>query len=149
MQRKLSALREIVSPEQNYHGYRVALGTAATPKERDACIPWLALHLKELEKVLQQNPSTIEVNGRQLLNFKRYNLFVNRLKEVARYSPPNLEEQRDEDQLGYLVWTLRAVGTSEASKEQMLKRSGFLMEQETADRRSRKYLLQQLGFDFR
>jgi len=137
MQDKLSALYDFVNPEYNYRHYREALGTAATPEGRDTCIPWLAMHLKELGKVLGQNLPTIEVDGRQLINFKRYIRFMECIKEVY-YSPPDLEEHRDSGQLEYLLGKLRIVDTSEASREQMSERSVSLMEKESTDHRSRK-----------
>jgi len=138
MQEKLSALYDIVNPEYNHHRYREALGTTATPEERDTCIPCLAIHFKELEKTLHQNLPTIKVDGRQLINFKRYVRFMERIKEVNHYSPPDLEEQRDGGQLEYLLRQLRSVDTSEASKDRMLERSVYLMEKEVADHCSRK-----------
>ncbi len=149
MQGKLSALYDIVNPEYNHRRYREALATAATPEERDTCVPWLAIHLKELEKVLHQNFPTIEVDGRQLINFKRYIRFMERIKEVIHHSPPDLEEHRDGGQLEYLLGKLRNVDTSEASKDRMLERSVSLMEKESTDHRSRKDQLRHLGFDVR
>ena len=117
MEGKLLALYNIINPDRRHRCYWEALRDAATPEERDICIPWLAFHLKELKEVLHQNPPIIEVDGRRLINFKRYIRFMDCIKEVVYFSPPNLEEQRHGGQLEDLLAKLRSVDISEAPKD--------------------------------
>ncbi|KAF8906062.1 hypothetical protein CPB84DRAFT_1844704 [Gymnopilus junonius] len=54
MQGKLDALQDIIDPSSNHRSYRAALNEATNPDERQHCIPWLAIHLKELNLVFQR-----------------------------------------------------------------------------------------------
>lgn len=146
MQAKLYALYDIVEPESNFRGYRDAINDAASPQERDTCIIWLAFHLKELRKVLKSHPATVRMGDKHLINFERYIKFMDRIKEVAHYTPPDLESHRYGGQLGYLLKSLKDFSFSSDTDDEQLARSQTLAAQEESDYRTRKTHLKQLGF---
>jgi son of sevenless-like protein len=131
MQAKLSTLYDIIDPQSNHRGYHDALQAAATVQERDTCIPWLAVHLKELDKVVRQ-PLTVLVDDEHLVNFTRYNRFMDRTKEILYYSPPDLEDKRHGGQLRYLSNQLRNIDLSGGLEQQLLARSKALSIRESS-----------------
>jgi len=147
MQTKLYALYDIVEPESNFRAYRDAIDDAASPQERDTCIIWLSFHLKELRKVLESHPATVTgVGDKHLINFERYTKFMDRIKEVAHYTPPDLEIHRYEGQLGFLLKSLKDFSLSSDTDDEQSARSHALAAQEESDYRTRKTHLKQLGF---
>lgn len=146
MQAQFYAIFDIVKPESNYREYRVAINNAASPRERDTCIPWLEIHLKELRKVLLSHPATVRVGDKDVINFVRYTKFMDRIKEVAHYTPPDLESYRNGGQLGYLLNSLKDFAFSSDTADHQLARSQKLAAQEESDYRTRKAHLRQLGF---
>jgi len=146
MQTKLYSLYDIVEPESNFRGYRDAINDAASPQERDTCIIWLSFHLKELRKVLKSHPATVRVGDKHLINFERYTKFMDRIKEVAHYAPPDLEIHRYGGQLGYLLKSLKDFSLSSDTDDEQSARSHTLAAQEESDYRTRKTHLKQLGF---
>jgi len=90
----------------DHSGYYDAIHSAATDQEMGTCIPWLAVHLKELDKVARQ-PLTVEVDNQHLVNVTRHNRFMERIQEILYYTPPNLEDKRHGGQLTYLLNQLR------------------------------------------
>lgn len=105
-----------------------------------------AVHLLELHAVLQLYPTTIEVDGRRLINFKRYVKFMDRIKEVLHYIPPEMEHYRYQGQLAYLEHQLSGVYPSNEMDEELMERSRRLEMGETRDYRTRKRELRRLGF---
>ena len=125
VQAKLPAIYDIVHPHSNHRGYHEAIQSAATAQEMDICIPWLAVHLKELRKVFRQ-PLTVEVDNQHLINFSRHNGFMDRIKEILYYTPPNLEDKRHGGQLAYLLNELRDIDSSGKLEQQLSAKSkGF------------------------
>ena len=121
IQDKLALLSEIIDPQSNYRRYFNALQNAATIQERDSCIPWLTIHLKELDRVVRQ-PITALVDDQHLVNFARYNKFMDRVKEILYYSSPDLEDKRHVGQLSYLL-KLRDIDLSGNLEQQLLAKS--------------------------
>ncbi|KAF8964088.1 ras guanine nucleotide exchange factor domain-containing protein [Flammula alnicola] len=146
MQRRLQALDDIINPSSNHRGYREALNDATSSQERDCCIPWLAVHLKELHLVLQKHPTIVQVNGRPLINFQRYIDFMDRVKEVVHYKPPNLEQYRQQGQLDYLINQLQKLKMTPTSDDELMARSKFLEARETLNYKTRRSQLKTLGF---
>lgn len=105
-----------------------------------------AVHLKELHVVLQRNPAVVDRDRRPLINFERYVKFVDRLKEVLHYAPPDLERYRQQGQLAYLEHQLRDIQVSPAVEDGLMKRSRDLEAEETRDYRRRTRELKSLGF---
>ncbi|KAF8964650.1 ras guanine nucleotide exchange factor domain-containing protein [Flammula alnicola] len=146
MQGRLQALDDIINPSSNHRGYREALNDATSSQERDCCIPWLAVHLKELHLVLQKHPTIVQVNGRPLINFQRYIKFMDRVQEVVHYKPPNLEQYRQQGQLDYLINQLQKLKMTPTSDDELMARSKFLEARETLDYKTRRSQLKTLGF---
>lgn len=107
---------------------------------------FVAIHLKELHLVLQKYPTTIDVQGRPLINFERYIKFMDRIREVVHYKPPNLEQHRHMGKLDYLENQLRNLRMSPDSDNQMMIRSKMLEQRETLDFKTRRPQLKTLGF---
>ncbi|KAJ3507608.1 hypothetical protein NLJ89_g6206 [Agrocybe chaxingu] len=146
MQGKLDALYDIINPSFNHRGYREALNDIASARERDCCVPWLAVHLKQLHIVLQNYPMTVHVDGQTLVNFQRYIKLIDRIKEVVHYRPPDLESYRNQGQLAYLENQLRNLKMSEHKDDELVSRSELLRKSEERDYRTRKPQLRTLGF---
>jgi son of sevenless-like protein len=149
MQGKLQALYDIIDPKSNHRGYREALNDVSSIEQRDRCIPWLAIHLKELHLVLQRYPITVRVDGRPLINFQRYLKFMDRVNEVLHYKHPDLEQYRQLGQLDYLENQLRNLRMSPTSDDDLMARSRILEARETLDFKTRKPQLRALGFKTR
>ncbi|KDR73425.1 hypothetical protein GALMADRAFT_124495 [Galerina marginata CBS 339.88] len=146
LQGKLDSLYDIINPSSNHQGYRQALNEMNSAEERDRCIPWLAVHLKELHLILQRYPPTVQVDGRPLINFERYLKFMERVKAVVYYRAPDLERYRQQGQLDYLENQLRLLEVSNTSDDHLMARSKKLVAQEVRDFQSRKPQLKTLGF---
>ncbi|KAF8163016.1 ras guanine nucleotide exchange factor domain-containing protein [Crassisporium funariophilum] len=146
MQGKLDSLDDIINPSSNHRGYREALNEFNGAGLRDRCIPWLAVHLKELHMVLQHNPVVVQEGGRPLINFQRYTKFMDRIKEVVHYEPPDLERYRQQGQLAYLDHQLHNVNITPTSDDDFLTRSKMLEARESIDYKSRRRQLRMLGF---
>ncbi|KAJ3548437.1 hypothetical protein NMY22_g1270 [Coprinellus aureogranulatus] len=121
-------LVQLTDPEGNHSRYRQALKEVPDPAYADYCIPWIAVHLKELHSVLHANKRAIMVKNRPLINFQRYNLFMDKLQEVLSYPPPDLERYRDGGELVYLEEKLKHVTLGEAAEEQIHSRGEALRE---------------------
>ncbi|KAF8181559.1 ras guanine nucleotide exchange factor domain-containing protein [Pholiota molesta] len=146
MQGKLEALEDIINPTANHRGYRNAVNDTLSIDERDHCIPWLPVHLKELNMVLSRYPITVQVDGRPLINFQRYIKFMDRIKEVVHYKPPSLEQYRQQGQLDYLENQLRNLKMTSTSDDDLMTRSRLLEAREIQDYKTRKPQLKSLGF---
>jgi son of sevenless-like protein len=145
-QDKLPGLSAIIHPESNHRAYYDAIKAASTISERDTCIPWLPIHLKELDKVVRQ-PVTIQVDGQHLVNFKRYTTFMDRVRDILHYSPPDLEDKRYGGQLTYLSNELRDIDLSGDLEQELLTRSRALSIQESSSKSNRRVNLHNLGFE--
>ncbi|KAG6909463.1 hypothetical protein DXG01_000448 [Tephrocybe rancida] len=142
----LDDLEDLLDPSSNHKTYRVALRESSSEKFRDRCIPWIAVHLRELFSTLQKHPTVVKVDGIHMINFERYIRFTDRVKEVLHYMPPDLERYRQQGQLAYLEHQLRKVHLHSNVDEDLMKRSTTLEAGETRDYRARKRELKRLGF---
>jgi son of sevenless-like protein len=102
--------------------------------------------LRELNSLLLKHPSTVNDDGRALINFDRYVKFMDRLNEVLDFSPPDLERYRKGGQLAYLDHQLRNIRVDAQVEESLEERSKALEAEETRDYRKRTRELQSLGF---
>jgi son of sevenless-like protein len=142
---KFPILSEIIDPQLNHRGYSNALQTAATVQERDTCIPWLAVHLKELDRVVRR-PVTVRVDDCYLVDFSRYNKFMDRVKEILYYSPPDLEDKRHGGQLAYLLDQLRDIDLSGSLEQQLLAKGKELSVRESSINTIHNETLRRVGF---
>ncbi|KAG6833188.1 hypothetical protein H0H87_010250 [Tephrocybe sp. NHM501043] len=142
----LDDLDDLLDPSSNHKTYRAALREFSTEEYRDKCIPWIAVHLRELYTTLQKYPTVIEVNGTHMINFERYIRFTDRVKEVLHHVPPDLERYRQQGQLAYLEHQLRKVHLDANIDEELMTRSLALEAGETRDLQARKRELKRLGF---
>ncbi|KAF9533346.1 hypothetical protein CPB83DRAFT_845111 [Crepidotus variabilis] len=146
MQNKLDDLYDLVKPESNHRGYRDALNNARTPNERDYCVPFIAVHLKDLRKVLREQEVTIRVDDHWLINYRRYLQIMDRMNEVFHYKAPQLEEYRNGGQLAYLENQLENITYDDRTQDKHLERSSKLAQKEANEHRSRARQMRQLGF---
>ncbi|RDB23999.1 Serine/threonine-protein kinase STY17 [Hypsizygus marmoreus] len=146
LRQALDELDDLLDPSSNHRTYRAALRECASQNCRDACVPWIAVHLRELHSTLQKYPVTVEVDGVPLINFERYVKFTDRIKEVLHYEPPDLERYRQQGQLAYLEHQLRGVHLKPTIDEDLMERSLALEAGEARDYRTRKRELKRLGF---
>jgi son of sevenless-like protein len=105
--------------------------------------PWLDLHL---QSILDNHPATVRVGDTDLINFERYNKFMDRIKEVAHYMPPKLQEYRDTGRLEYLSDSHSEFPFSDNTEDALLARSLDLEAQEKIDVDLRKNVFEKLGF---
>ncbi|KAG6861734.1 hypothetical protein C0995_012738 [Termitomyces sp. Mi166 len=139
----LDELDDLLDPSSNHKTYRAALRESSSG---DRCIPWIAVHLRELYSTLQKYPTAIEVDGVPMINFERYIRFTDRVKEVLHYTAPDLERYRQQGQLAYLEHQLHKVHLTPDIDDELVKRSTTLEADETRDYRARKRELRRLGF---
>ena len=143
---KLNGLSKIINPDADYRGYWGTLESAPTEK-RDICIPWLKVHLIELQKALSQaeHPVTIQEEGQHLINLKRYIAFMDRSTELLHYTPPSGGHNKRE-KLESLLAQFRTVTYPQGTDARLLARSAILRDQEVLNHRSRKEEMLRLGF---
>ncbi|PPQ89078.1 hypothetical protein CVT25_006450 [Psilocybe cyanescens] len=146
VQNKLGALKDILDVSANHRSYREALEEGIDTSGKGPCIPWLAIHLKELHAVLQRYPVVLQVDGRPLINFERYTKFMDRIKEAVHYTPPDMERYRQQRMLEYIENELLRTKLANITEEDLVTRSKKLEAQEMMERRSRKSQLRHLGF---
>ena len=145
-QGKLSTLYHIVNPDAEYRGYWDTLKSASNAEKMCICIPWLRVHLNELQKALYEHPVTIHEEGQHLINLERYMAFMDRCTKLLHYTPPPVGDHHQGEQFKYLLAQLRTVTYSPGTDERQLARSADLQGQEVSNRRSRRDQMSQLGF---
>ncbi|KAG5652947.1 hypothetical protein H0H81_002955 [Sphagnurus paluster] len=146
LKQALDDLDDLLDPSSNHRTYRAALREFSELDQRDACVPWIAVHLRELYTNLQKYPTVVQVDGTPLINFERYIRFTDRIKEVLHYTPPNLEGFRQHGQLAYLENQLRNIQPKSNTDDALMERSLTLEAGEARDYRTRKRELTRLGF---
>jgi len=104
---------------------------------RNYCIPWLAVHLKDLDSILRHNPIEVEDEGRPLINFQRYVKFIDKIKEILHYKPPDLEQHRQQGYLAYLENQLHCVCIGENTDDELMRRSNALQKGEALEIKNR------------
>jgi son of sevenless-like protein len=131
-QHELSALHEIIDPQYNHRGYVSAI--QSTLREKKPCIPWLAVHLMELDRVVRI-PRTVLVGNQYLIDFSRYTSFMERVSEILYCSlPPKLEDERHGGQLNYLLNQLQGIDLSGDLERQLSAKSIQLAKEESSVR---------------
>ncbi|KAF4576870.1 hypothetical protein EYR36_000532 [Pleurotus pulmonarius] len=124
--------------------YRTALRQCVD--QQTPCIPWLELHLHDLATVFTRHPQVKEEDGRVLVNFERYTKFTEKLKEITRCKPPDLENYRGQGQLAYLEHQLRNVEQTPGAEYDLSNRSLAQAGEESRVFKQRRRELNQLGF---
>ncbi|TFK26396.1 ras GEF [Coprinopsis marcescibilis] len=145
MTEALANIVSVIQPHGNHSAYRQELETVVDPEYSEYCIPWLAVHLKQLHTVLVENPRVVEVERRHLINFQRYVKFVDQFNDVLAFKPPDLEQYRDQGQLAYLEHQLANVTVSDSADDELMARSIALEAGETQLVRQRVLEKQTLG----
>lgn len=146
MRRELKELGHVLDPSSNHRGYHKVLDQVVDQEMRNYCVPWLAVHLKELRSVLTHNPIVVEDEGRPLINFQRYVKFMDKIKETLHHKPPDLEQYRQQGYLAYLENQLQFVHIGEDTDDELMKRSIALRKGEVLEIK-RRY--QSVGFNVR
>lgn len=158
MQHVWQELKDFV---QDVRAYRTALRQCV--EQQTPCIPWLGtqmcpfpelifinapveLHLHDLATVLSHHPQIKEEDGRVLVNFERYTKFTEKLKEITRCKPPDLENYRGQGQLAYLEHQLRNVEQTPGAEYDLSNRSLAQAGEESRVFKQRRRELNQLGF---
>ena len=142
-QKKLTELYKIIDSGSNYCGYWATLKSIPTAVKRGICIPWLKVHLIELQKVLPEHPVTIQAEGRHLINLERYIAFTARSMELLDYTPPSGGNHHQGQQLEYLLTQFRTITYPQGTDERQSERSAILQAQEPKGKIEH---LAQLGF---
>ena len=144
-QGKLITLYQLVNSDSDYRGYWDTLKSAPTAEKKGICIPWLKVHLIELQKALSK-PVTIQEEGQHLINLERYTTFMTRSKELMDYTPPSVGDHRQGEQFKHLLAQLRTITFLQSTDKRLLARSTILQGHEVSNRRSRRDQMEQLGF---
>ncbi|KAJ7489946.1 ras guanine nucleotide exchange factor domain-containing protein [Mycena galericulata] len=144
----LQDLKNLLDPSNNHITYRASLRPeeALDPQYRDFAIPWLAVHLRDLNSLLQNYPPHVEVDGRPLINFRRYTRFMEHLRGLRLFKPPDLERYRQNGQLAYLQHQLRGMHIDPDADVALMQRSLELEADEIRIHRTRALELKRLGF---
>ncbi|KAJ6546433.1 ras guanine nucleotide exchange factor domain-containing protein [Mycena vulgaris] len=144
----LQDLKNLLDPSNNHVTYRAALKPeeALDPQYKDFCIPWLAVHLRDLHSLLENYPLKVQIDGRPLINFRRYTKFMEHVRGLSLFKPPDLERYRQNGQLAYLQHQLRGIHFDPDSDVALMQRSLELEADETRIHRTRALELKRLGF---
>ncbi|KAJ6623384.1 ras guanine nucleotide exchange factor domain-containing protein [Mycena sp. CBHHK59/15] len=142
----LQDLKNLLDPSNNHQTYRAALKEVLDPQYKEFCIPWLAVHLRDLHSLLQNHPAVIESDGFSLINFHRYVKFMDHTRGLLRFKPPDLERYRSNGQLAYLQHQLLGVHFDPDTDVALMQRSLELEVDETRIHRTRALELKRLGF---
>ncbi|RXW24190.1 hypothetical protein EST38_g1647 [Candolleomyces aberdarensis] len=143
---QLEELVRLPGPEGNHARYRQALTEVIDPAYRDFCIPWIAVHLKDLHSVLHMNKRVVQIKGRPFINFQRYTKFMDRVREIFSLPPPDLESHRKQGQLAYLEDKLATVSLEEGAEDELVQRSQTVQANEVVLKRLRIPERGKLGF---
>ncbi|KAH6918894.1 hypothetical protein BKA70DRAFT_1089732 [Coprinopsis sp. MPI-PUGE-AT-0042] len=121
---RLDEIVAILDPSNNHAAYRSLLREVGAVEYKQ-CVPWLALHLKQIHLVLDDpnHGQVIMHDGRPLINFKRYSEYVKTFRENLAFKAPDLDKQRNAGHLAYLEQRLADVRTDEASEQELMSRS--------------------------
>jgi son of sevenless-like protein len=95
------------------------------------------VHLKDLDSILRHNPIEVEDEGRPLINFQRYVKFIDKIKEILHYKPPDLEQHRQQGYLAYLENQLHCVCIGENTDDELMRRSNALQKGEALEIKNR------------
>jgi len=98
------------------------------------------VHLKDLCSVVTHNPIVVEDEGRSLINFQRYVKFMDKIKEISHYKPPDLEQYRQQGYLAYLENQLQCVyigQNGEKADDEIMKKSIALRKGEVLEIKQR------------
>ncbi|KAJ7172716.1 ras guanine nucleotide exchange factor domain-containing protein [Mycena filopes] len=148
LQVTLQDLKRLLDPTNNHLSYRTALKPeeALDPLYRNFCLPWLAVHLRDLNSLLRNYPPTLDFDGCRLINFRRYSKFMEHIRALHLFKPPDLARYRNNGPLAYLQHELGRVhfdpDTDVALSQRILK----LEADETRIHRMRALELKRLGF---
>ncbi|KAF9496004.1 hypothetical protein BDN71DRAFT_1446698 [Pleurotus eryngii] len=141
MQHVWQELKDFV---EDVKAYRTVLWQCV--EQQTPCIPWLELHLHDLATVFAHHSQIKEEDGRVLVNFERYTKFTEKLKEITRCKPPDLESYRGQGQLAYLEHQLRNVEQTPGAEYDLSNRSLAQAGEESRVFKQRRRELNQLGF---
>jgi son of sevenless-like protein len=86
-----------------------------------------------LHSVLKHNPIEVKEEGRPLINFQRYVKFMDKIKGILHYEPPDLEQYRQQGYLAYLENQLQCVCIGENIDGELMKKSIELQEREVLE----------------
>ncbi|KAI5124038.1 hypothetical protein M0805_003867 [Coniferiporia weirii] len=144
VQKQLSALLEI---GHNHRAYRAAL---PDPKKA-ACLPLLAVHLKDLQSVYERLSRQIVVDDKPMINFEKFTAVHDNILTILSFQVPvNGYIRGDrEQQLGtllYLQEQLAATHLGRVAEDKMEARSLELQKQEDRDYEHRVTELAAVGF---
>jgi son of sevenless-like protein len=91
----------------------------------------LGVHLRDLHSLLQNYPPTLEIQGRSLINFRRYYKFMEHVRGLRLFKPPDLERYRNGQLAYYLQHQLRGVHFDADTDVALMERSLELEADET------------------
>ncbi|KAJ6559797.1 ras guanine nucleotide exchange factor domain-containing protein [Mycena capillaripes] len=129
----LKRLAMFIDADGNYEAYR-----RLKKSNEGHYIPWFTAELDEMKRHLERYPKTVEVDGRQLVNFERYHQLGLR---VSGYQSPEGAE-RQEHHLEYMRDQLNNVVVNDEADNQRCRK---LKKKEEADYQRRKPQLKRLG----
>jgi len=146
MRELLRGLDRILNPSSNHQAYRAAVKEVRDSKYAKNCIPWIAVHLRDLYSILNQSRRVVTREGRSLINFERYAKFADHVNELVRFKPACLERHRNQGQLAYVEVHARNVYPTPELDEKLMTRSMKVHQEESREWRQREHDLKKLGF---
>lgn len=148
--RTLEGLISLLDPSSNHRAYRAALRES----HDQPTLPWLAVHLRDLNASLERFPPAISAptDGHALLNFDRIARAAARmadlLPEPSAFPDRRLQDSPHAAAIAYLKRELRHSARGR-SNEELIERAAVLSESEELAHRARKRELEGLGFRVR
>ncbi|THH08540.1 hypothetical protein EW145_g2641 [Phellinidium pouzarii] len=145
-QKKLSCLLEI---SHNHRTYRDAL---PDPK-KTLCLPWLAVHLKDLQSVYERHLRQVVIDGESLINFEKFSAVHDSISVILAFQAhirSNSQGEGDTDRkvgpLLYLEEQLATTHLGQVAEDRLEVRSLELQKQEDRDYEHRVNELAAVGF---
>ncbi|KAJ3565272.1 hypothetical protein NP233_g7743 [Leucocoprinus birnbaumii] len=145
MRQILRRLLNLLTP--GHQTYRADLSVAST--QSADFVPWLAVHISDLRKILAQHPETLEHDHRTLINFERYIHFRNYLQTYIPSSHTayaDLQRFRNTGQLAYVEARMNGIVLNYASDVELETRASELKRAEIRERNHRTIERERLGF---
>lgn len=144
----LRQLLDLINSDVNQN-YRAELLRAHASEQSNNFVPWLDVHLTDLENLLTQHPATHERGNHTLINFERYTHFRKYLEEhipPSRVAYADLERHRNAGQLAYVESRLNSIILSDELDAELASRASELKRTEHRDRSHRTIERDRLGF---
>ncbi|TFK55297.1 hypothetical protein OE88DRAFT_1030281 [Heliocybe sulcata] len=137
----IQKLYDMVDEQGDYQNYR-----RATEACNNICVPVISVHLSDVRRRCTE-ASMIEYNGRYLLNFQRCTQLDRYIKELPRYTQPDLGKDKDAGVSAYLQYHLNRYPKDNQHERELEAISQDILQVEAVLKSTRYASIFAAGFD--